>query len=346
MNTFLTYLLTVLLPAVGGGNSIIRSRIEKGHFFSKQYTDVFKGLCSLVVIYVHVSPERGNMLQDVIGSFAYVAVTFFFLVSAYGMLAGVEKKKDYLNNFWRNRLVSLLIPCLLINIVGYGLTWLGKGMPDLDILYRIDGYVLALLQWCVWFYIVEFCRKKWFAENKFLADFLLVAGVVLSSLCLYLFVDAKVSAEAGWPFERMGLVWGVLLYRYFDDISRWMEQKKAAKVAVLMLLSAILGIGYLKFKMVYFWGAYLMKIVLGFVLLLLLFTVTSNRRFGDSVSYWLGRISYEVYLSHRIVLGFMALMLPVDFNSGAFLLIAVLTTLILSTGVHTISKPIVRALRA
>ena len=96
MNTVISYLFTVFVPLIGGGNSLIHSNLLKGQFFSKDYTDVLKGLCCLIIIYVHIKPERGNTLQDAIGSFAYVAVTFFFLVSAYGMLAGVERKQNYL----------------------------------------------------------------------------------------------------------------------------------------------------------------------------------------------------------------------------------------------------------
>lgn len=345
MNVIITYILTTLIPLAGGGNSFIHSRFEKGHFFSKQYTDVLKGLCCLIVIYVHVRPERGNALQDAIGSFAYVAVTFFFLVSAYGMMAGVERKKNYLNSFWRNRLVSLLIPCLLINIVDYVLNRLVTGEASVTFLYQINGYVLVILQWCIWFYIVQWCRTKWFVKNKPLTDILLIAGVVVSSLYLYFYVDAEVSAEAGWCFERIGLVWGVLLYRYFDVVTVWMEKSRVVKVTILLLFGGFLGVSYLKFKFIYFWGAYLLKILLGFTLLLLLFTATSNRRFGDKVSNWLGSISYEVYLSHRMVIGIMALLLPAVFNSGLFLFLAIFVTLFLSTCMHTIGKPIVNILR-
>lgn len=123
-------------------------------------------------------------------------------------------------------MVSLLIPCLLINIVGFLLGFLVKGHSDLNILYSINTYVLVLLQWCVWFYIVEWCRIKWFTTSKMLTDCLLISGVIVSSLYLYFFVDAEVSADAGWCFERMGLVWGVLLYRYFDKVIAWMEKSR------------------------------------------------------------------------------------------------------------------------
>ena len=127
MNTIFTYLMTALIPLLGVIFLLQSRRGDDATFFSKDYTDVFKGLCCLIVIYVHVKPERGNMLQDAIGSFAYVAVTFFFLVSAYGMLYGLKKKNDYLEKFWRNRLVSLLIPCFLVNVVGFILGYGIKG---------------------------------------------------------------------------------------------------------------------------------------------------------------------------------------------------------------------------
>ena len=328
-----------------GGNFLLKNKKDDKAFFGKDYTNALKGLCCLIVIYVHVGHVQGNALQETIGSFAYVAVTLFFLFSAYGMMLSVERKETYLRDFWRNRLVALLIPCLLINVVSFGLGIVKSGEYHLSALYQLNGYVAVLLQWCVWFYIVEWCRVKWFAEKKILTEWILIAGVVVSSLCLYFFVDAEVSAQAGWCFERMGLVWGVLLYRYFGMIKEWMSKHYWAKVVVLTLLGGVLGVAYLKYKVVYFWGAYLLKIVLGLVLIALLFTATSGRQWGNKVSQWLGDVSYEVYLSHCMVMGALAYWLPESIDSGMFLFLTVCVTLALSTGVHAVGKPLVKVMR-
>lgn len=341
----LTYLLTLLAPLIGGGNSLINSKSHNGHFFSEDYTTVLKGLCCLIVIYVHIRHPYGNKLQDAIGSFAYVCVTLFFLVSAYGMMLSVERKKKYLWYFWRNRLVALLIPCLLVNLFAFGLDVVNYGEYRYSVIWYLNTYVAVLLQWCVWFYIIEICKQKFFPTNNKMADSFLIAGVVISSLLNYFFIEAEVSAEAGWCFERMGLVWGVLLYRYFDNFVTWMDKNRMAKVIVLCLLGGILGVTYLKYKIIYFWGAYLLKIVLGFMLILFLFTATSNRKFGDKVSLWLGNISYEVYLSHHIMMAALICWLPVGVNSGVFILLTVLSTLFISTILHSIGKPIVNKLR-
>jgi len=330
---------------LGGGNSLIHSRLEKGCFFSKDYTTVLKGLCCIIVIYVHIKEPYVNTLQDAIGSFAYICVTLFFLISAYGMMLSVERKKDYLRNFWRNRFVALLIPAFLINVLSFLLGIVNRGVYFVSTLYELNSYVAVLMQWCLWFYIVLWCKEKWFSGKKILTDWILIAGVVVSSLCLYLLVNADVSAEAGWCFERTGLAWGVLLYRYFDRIVAWMDEHRLVKVIILTFVGGVLGIAYLKFKPVYFWGAYLLKIILGVALITLLFTATSNRRFGDKVSLWLGNISYEVYLSHGMVMGALTLWLPQSISSGLFILLTVIVTLALSTIIHFVGKPIVSRLR-
>lgn len=294
---------------------------------------------------MHVPAEYRNPLQDAIGSFAYVCVTLFFLISAYGMMLSGERKDDYLKHFWGNRLVALLVPCLMVNIAALCLKAASTGEWIFAILKDINYYVVILLQWCVWFYIVMLCRKKWFTNNTMLADALLLGGVLLSSLYSYFFIEAEVSANSGWPFERMGLIWGVLLYRHFDCIKEWMNKNRWVKVALLTVVGGILGVAYLKFKTVYFWGEYLLKIILGLALIMLLFIATSNRHFGNKASYWLGDISYEVYLAHHAVMAALAVWLGSAVDSGEFILLTVVCTFVIATIAHEAGKPIMKQLR-
>lgn len=340
---FFDYLLTALAPFIGGGNFLIGSKIERGTFFSKDYTSMLKGVCCLVVIYVHFHGAYTNTLQDAIGSFGYIAVTLFFLISAYGMMLSSERKKDYLNHFWRNRLVALLIPCLCVNLVGIALNFV-EGSFEWHAIYQINGYVKVLLQFCLWFYIIELCKRKWFPKRHQLGDCILIAGIVVSSIFLYLFIYDDSSSTAGWCFERMGLVYGILLNRYYQPFVKWMDSHRCIKAVLLCVVSAVLGIAYLKYKMVWFWGAFLLKITLGLFIILFLFTASSNRKIGNRFGLWLGNISYEVYLCHGMVREFLAYAMS-ELSSGMFILTTVIATLILSYFVHSIDKIIVKKLR-
>lgn len=111
------YILTALIPLVLVVVALWKSRAmdTQDFFMGKDYSTVLKGLCCIVVILVHVPLAHANKLQDGIGSFAYVCVTLFFLMSAYGMSLSMTRKKDYMSHFWRNRLAALLVPQLLVN---------------------------------------------------------------------------------------------------------------------------------------------------------------------------------------------------------------------------------------
>ena len=50
-----------------------------------------------------------NPIQDIIGSFAYVGVFAFFMISSFGCRTSVEKNPNYLNGFWRKRILALFM---------------------------------------------------------------------------------------------------------------------------------------------------------------------------------------------------------------------------------------------
>lgn len=291
---------------------------------------------------VHVVPQYTNLLQDTISSFGYICVTLFFMFSAYGMQLSVEYKKNYLNNFWRNRLVSLLIPCFLINICAYVLVSLLKNsLSSTYLLYKINNYVLVLLQYCLWFYFVMQCKRIFKINKTWIIDGVLIAGVMGSSLILY-FTSSEgvVSARIGWCYERYGLIWGLLLYRFLSSFRFWLTEKRTLKIIVFFLLSLILGVAYLKFKTVYFYGEYFLKIVLGAVIIIFMLLATVGRQYGNKLSFFLGNISYEVYLSHGIIMGILATVLP-EVSSGLFIVLSYCCILLFSALIHSVSSKLV-----
>lgn len=339
----LTILLTLLPILCFGGVALLNCRKETGSSFSKDYTTVLKGLCSIVVVYVHFPAKFGNVIQDSIGSFAYVAVTLFFMISSYGMMVSVERKRDYLTSFWRNRLASLLIPCFLINICQL-LVGALCGNVNYTVLYQLNNYVWVLLQFCLLFYIVQKCKEKWFRDNYRLADNLMILGVFISSIILYFFVYNPQTCSGSWCFERMGLVWGIIFYRYESSILVWINSARWKKVLIFLLLSGTLGVMYLKFKEVYFVGEYMLKIILGLTIITFLFLISFGYRFNNVINNWLGGISFETYLIHAFIMSVIAQIVP-DLSSGLFILGTFVLTLLSAWFVHVMSNLIVSSLR-
>ncbi len=344
---FMDYLLT-LIPIVfiliaGVSNTKKETEVT---LFGKQYTDVLKCLCCIIVVMVHFPTSYQNPLQDMIGSFAYVCVTLFFMISSYGMQFSSDKKPDYLKNFWRNRLVSLLIPCAIINIITYIASRLIKGSDaSIETLWFINSYVLILLEYCLWFYCIKLIARIFKITNKWIVDGLLILGVVASSLYLYLPSDGGDNEPLGWCYERYGLIWGIILYRFMPQIKTWLTQNRRSKLILFLVLTMMLGLAYLKYKTVYFYGEYLLKIVLGFAIIVFLLLVTIGREYKNRIVIYIGSISYEIYLLHVIVIGNLMELAP-NLSSGKFIIITYAVTVIMAALVHWLSKRLVGCLRS
>lgn len=114
------------------------------YFFEPLYTKTLKGLCTVIIVFVHIPLEYTNRIQDAAGSFAYICVTLFFLFSGYGIQWCFKNKKGYLNNFFRNRILIILIPFLISCLVklsfGFGLYSGGSKFVYIIILFYITTY--------------------------------------------------------------------------------------------------------------------------------------------------------------------------------------------------------------
>ena len=113
------------------------------------------------------------------------------------------------------------------------------------------------------------------------------------------------------------------------------------KSILLCAVAGILGIAYLKFKPVYFAGSYLLKVALGFMILLFVLQLTARISIGNKVSLFIGGISYEIYLLHGSVFDFIR-GLPFKMASGVFILLSIVITVLLSVLIRFLSKVLIR----
>lgn len=316
-----------------------KASADNPQFMSKSFTDTLKGLCAMVVVMVHFRPEYQNPLQDAMGGFAYVAVTFFFMFSAYGMQWSLVNKPDYLKHFWRGRLVALLLPAVLINVAFFIIQSVYIGELQVRTLIYANDYVVVLLEYCLLFYIVmQYFRMRQVGNMKY-AYIFLSSIIIISSLLLY-FLTVYIDGRHGtnWCFERYGLIWGLLLFAFFPAIKRWLGDATIIKLMSFGALSAVLGIIYVKgAKFTFFFGEYVLKIVLGLSLIITILLLTRRLQIGNKVTAFLGGISYEIYLSHAWVMYLLANYFP-KLESGVFIIATYVVTIIFSYVIHCIVK--------
>lgn len=294
-------------------------RPDGAHFFDRESSGALRGFWSLIVVLVHIPAAYQNRLQDMMGSLAYVGVTFFFLTSAYGLRSAARKRPDSFCFFWRRRLPKLLLPCLLTNVVRMAAYAAGGASVRAVSLVWINQWVLWLLVCYLFFWL---CFR--YLPERY-RDWAVCGLVTAFSLTVY----AASRGGVTWCPEVFGFAWGILLCRWKDRFLSWADKNWLPKTAVLCLLCGILGLGYLKCKDIPVFGDYVLKIVLAAAILWFMLALNGKISIGNRVSRLLGTISYEVFLLHDTAFYLLERFAP-GLNSGVFILLSLLVTVLLS----------------
>ena len=322
-----------------------RKDSENLFFMSKSYGNFMKGLCAIIVVLFHIPSVYQNPIQHSIGSFAFVAVTLFFLFSSYGMQLNVEHNSSYLQLFWKKRLLSLLIPVFIVNIF-YLLIQLVIGKnTKIEILFCVDNYVVVLLQYCLLFYVVNYLHNIKILHYYWQIDMILIIGVILSSLyILYSLPSNAPSGENYWYVERYGLIWGLLLYRYSSSITQWLVNMRSKKILFAIIVSVLMLTAFHSLKHYSIAYRYFFEILSAFLLIVLLFLLTQRWQSCNYISMLLGSISYEIYLSHRYMMNLILDIYP-SIGSGSFIISVFVFTFIFSYSTHFLCVRLFRKLR-
>ncbi|WP_022769270.1 acyltransferase family protein [Butyrivibrio sp. NC2007] len=311
---------------------------DSSHFFDLSNSKAMRGFWCFIVILVHVPAAYQNRIQDMIGSFAYIGVTFFFMTSGYGLALSYAKSESSLKMFWRKRLPKLLITTWVIAAIFEPLAciFLDK-QPNILGIFRVSGWVLWLIICYFFFWITHLFKTK----TNVLNDAICIALVVAFSLTMYFLKHKGIVVNTIWPTECYGFAWGILLYRFKDRFIEAMSSKWIIKTIVIMVVALCFGMAYLKFKPVFFAGDYLLKVILGVAITAFVLATNVKVSYGNKINSFLGEISFEIYLLHGRVFKMVYTLLP-KLKSGVFIICSIVLTVICALVVHFIVVRLVR----
>jgi len=231
----------LLLFVVLGGVLLYRAEVTDtcNDFFDKNWSLALKGLCCIVVILVHIPNEHSTRLQNMIGSFAFVAVTVFFMISGYGLSVN-RSRKGYMQHFWRNRMVTLIVPMLLTNIVAEVVNLI-SGVTDHVVynLFAVNGFVVMIMACYVIFYIAYQFKSL----NEHMKSTIICLGILILSIIAFLFEEHIPFTV--WPVPCLGFIYGMLIADRKSQIIKILNKQKIidTKTILLILSSIIIGGG-------------------------------------------------------------------------------------------------------
>ena len=302
-------------------------------FFDKDNALAMRGFWSLVIVLVHVPVTYTNRIQDMIGSFAYIGVTFFFMSSAYGLTLSRDSNPGMLRHFWKRRLSKIMAVPVIVLLVFLVINFLI--FRDLECISGVFGAFL----WVVWLlacYLFFWISNQIFKSGNTwkISTCIMIA---LGSLVMYALQKMGIVTVTTWAPECYGFIWGIILADFRGYFVDKFKDKWLIKNFISMLIAAILGVLYLKFKYIPLAGDYLLKIVLGLSILVFMLAMNVRIELGNKINHFLGRISFEVYMVHSSVFIILERMFRWN-SSGVYILISMLVSLVIGSLIHVVTK--------
>ena len=323
-----TICVLVIVAIIFWKSTSIRKDGTIGIIDKKQQTAI-RAICCIIVVLVHIPENHGNFIQDLIGSFGYIAVTLFFMMSSYGLKYSVENKENYLKNFWKNRILILLIPFWIANFISMVIR------PSESILHNVMTVLginnISFVTVLLGYYIVFWLIYK-FIKNKKIKDYILCAIVLTYSLVGKIF-----NFQIGWQVESIGFIYGILAYNILAKV-----KDNNAKFIISIVTSLILGILYLKYKEIYMIGTWLLRVVLGLSVISTVYFLLNKIEIEGKIIKYIGNISYEIFLVHTIA---MSLIAKVNIPSSFWITLTFIITIVLATILKFIDTKIIKLIR-
>ena len=262
-----------------------------GNLLSVNISNILRGIAILLVILQHISGHLGTNIFTPMGG---TGVAIFLFLSGFGLNESFKKKG--FTDFWKNRVIKVFIPYIIL-ITKLTVIYNRGGVKNY--LYDILGiktsywYIAFLLKQYILFYICTkfFCKVRLYI-------------FVLCSI-IFLFTFPNIEAEQSFSFLT-----GVLISEYYQDIKRMVEKRYLVVSIIFFIIGTIfLGIKQLHFIRLYE-GHYIYSIIqlfikLPYALLFISIVHYLNILISSRFLKFSGKISYELYLVHMIFLQYI-----------------------------------------
>ena len=226
---------------------------ESQNVLNYQFTKILKGVCCFPVIFSHIYAPYDNECQFWIGSFAFIAVTLYFLFASYGLEVSVINKKDYLSHFFVNRFSKILVPYILCILIRF--------LFHTHLTYGGANFVHVLIVYYIIFY---FAHTK-FLDGKKREVFLLICtlGYSIGGFFLGYKLHLPVIGLKWYP-ESLGLTLGIIIAYHYDRINLFFKRNIALKTVIMFAVAFFLKYSYthdLSFEIFLYHGLFLQWLI-------------------------------------------------------------------------------------
>lgn len=287
----------IVLLVIFAGTKIAPKGTYNENYLSIENTNALRGMCAIIVAMQHTCAYQHDKWTMPFLYIGFLCTSIFFFLSGYGLMYGIENKRRYLRTFLKKRVFTVLIPYLFANVIylcirqllGLEITltefvqMYKKGEPYVS----FSWFIISIMYFYVLFYLVFNIFKR----N--IAVFLMIPGSIL-----YMYLVKAIGFDYHWYTTAFCFVGGVIWYQYRDVLT--IIARKQNFLKAFLMFAIMIALLFATFKNIYFYiaGSNITALCFQIVIMLCLQKI----RIHNFVLEYIGKISFEFYIMHGIVI--------------------------------------------
>ena len=265
-------------------------------YLSVRQTENLKGIFIVRVLFHHLNIFAGvGDVYNIFMNAGYIAVGGFLFISGYGLMYQFANKgSEYVKNFPKKRILTVIMPALFMSAVYFAMKWKMYGYSLGDMKYDFfrgasvisnGWYVTAIIYFYIAFYISAIftlvTKKKWLI-------LVLNAGTTI----VYIIGCLKINYEGHWFPAAFAFYYGIVWAFYKNKIDNDLKKGIFAVIIGLVAFYYFITMG-VQFE--YGWAEFKCLMYLTIIILL-----GMKVKLQSEIMEWLGSMSYEIYLVHGL----------------------------------------------
>lgn len=309
------------------------------NYMDIRQTQSIKGIFTAIILLSHtkqyIMPQLplDNLVVSVVGYIGQLMVAVFFFYSGYGIIKAYREKENYINSFFRKRIVKTLVQYDIALLFFLPLpSLIGTVLPWYD-------YALCWIGWTSlgntnWFLFVMLCLYALTGivflavTNRFRSKRILVIATAVSAASVALWIFLRLCGKQAWWYNTLLCYpFGMWFAVYKDRFDKVVENGYSRAV---LSVFALTGFIYL-----YFMPGSISYSICACLFCLVIVLLNTWVKIENPVLLWLGKHSFTIYIMQRLPMELLK-KAGVAENGVFFLIACVVSTLWLAVLVQRI----------
>lgn len=256
-----------------------------------------RGICSIEIMIGHLGVATGAPVLFPNRKAGILFVGVFFALSGYGLMYSLANKEDYLTNFFPGRIKKILIPAYIVFVITVILhSIIDQNMRNMINVINIKSFFLYT-NWYVWellmLYIVFYISVRIDRIGK------KFHYIILAFSIIFVCVAYELNFENPWYGSTFCFWLGIVYFLYKDKFKEIFVLRhsmiKIISCCSVMAISIVLF--FVRGGVV---GLLVSRNIASVSFVIMVIILLHWFSLNNSVSIWLGKYSYEIFLFHPL----------------------------------------------